>query len=98
MFLHLHLLYLLHVAPEVPNNIPRNPTFVVSLHLKLSILVKKYKIVSFASSRMKNIVLFPAESKFLVKLIRCIAFGLTLGAYVLLKYVAIDFYFSLKYG
>ena len=35
----------------------------------------KSKMVSFASSTMKNIFVFPVRSRFPVKLICCIAFG-----------------------
>ena len=41
----------------------------------LTDLCEKFKIVSFASLIMKNIAVFPARSKFPVKLICCIDFG-----------------------
>ena len=44
---------------------------------------EKSKMVSFASSIMKDIVVFPAQSRFTVKLICCIAFG---SALVLIVY------------
>ena len=48
-------------------------------------------MVSFASSIMKNIVVFPFESPgtLPVKLIRCVAFGSASSAYSLPKSVAI---------
>ena len=52
---------------------------------------EKSKMVSFASSIMKDIVVFPAQSRFVnpVKLICCIAFGSASSAYYLLKSIAI---------
>ena len=55
----------------------------------LIIPCQKSKIVSFTSSIMKNIVLFPAWSKFPVKAICCIAFGSASSACYLLKPIAI---------
>ena len=43
----------------------------------------------FASSVMKNIVLFPGRSRFPVKLICCIVFGSALSACCLLKSIVI---------
>ena len=50
---------------------------------------EKSKMVSFASSIIKDIVVFPAQSRFPVKLICCIAFGSASSAYCLLKSIAI---------
>ena len=49
---------------------------------------EKSKTVSFPFSIMKNIVAPPAWSKFPVKLICCIAFGLASSVYCLLKPIA----------
>ena len=59
---------------------------------------EKPEAVSIASSVMKNIVLFPARSKFVAKLTCWIALGPAPRACNLLKSVAITLYFSLKYG
>ena len=45
------------------------------IHNTPTVLCKKSKIVSFVSSIMKNMVVFPPRSKFPVKLICWIAFG-----------------------
>ena len=58
---------------------------------------EKSKIVSFTSSIMKNIVVFSTRSKFVVKMICCIAFGLESRAGCLLKPIAINVQCSLKY-
>ena len=62
-------------------------------HIDISLTVpcEKSKMVSFASSIMKNIVVFPSRSRFVVQLICyiCIAFGPTLSAWYLLKSIAI---------
>ena len=50
---------------------------------------KKSKTVSFASSGMKKIVVFLAQSKFQVKLVCLIALGSSSRAYCLLKSIAI---------
>ena len=50
---------------------------------------EKSKAVSFVSSIMKNIVAPSAQSRFLVKLICCIAFGSTSSACCLLKSIYI---------
>ena len=50
---------------------------------------EKSKTVSFISSRIKNIVVFPAYSRFLVKLI-CFAFRSAASACCLLKSIAIN--------
>ena len=44
-------------------------------HNNLTVPFEKSKTVSFASSIMKNICVFPFRSKFTVKFICCIAFG-----------------------
>ena len=54
------------------------------------------KMVSFASSMMKNIVTPSIRSRYPVKLICCIAFGSRLSACYLLKSIAINLLFSLK--
>ena len=46
---------------------------------------EKFKTVSFASLIMKNIVVFPSQSRFPVKLICCIAFQSVSRACCLLK-------------
>ena len=51
----------------------------------------KSKIVSFTSSRIKNIVVFLVHFKFPVKLIFCIAFRSASRACCLLKSIAVDF-------
>ena len=45
------------------------------MHNTLTVPCEKFKIGSFASSIMKNIVVFPFRSRFGVKLICCVAFG-----------------------
>ena len=50
---------------------------------------EKSKMVSFASSIVKNIVVVPSRSRFAVKLIRCIAFGSASRACCLLKSIVI---------
>ena len=47
-------------------------------------------MVTFASSIMKNIVVYSGQSRFPVKLICCIAFGSTSNACCLLKSIAIN--------
>ena len=49
----------------------------------------KSNTLSLGSSRMKKILVFPARSKFAVKLISWIALGSASGAYCLLKSIAI---------
>ena len=51
---------------------------------------EKSKIVSFGSSVMKNIVLFPSRSKFPVKIICCIAFESVSSACCLIQSIAIN--------
>ena len=41
----------------------------------LTFPLEKSEMVPFSSSRMKNIVVFPAQSRFPVKLFCCVAFG-----------------------
>ena len=53
------------------------------------ILIKITRMVSFGFSVMKNIVVFPARSKFPVKLNCCITFGLASSAFCLFKFIAI---------
>ena len=50
---------------------------------------EKSKIVSFVSSIMKNIVVFPSRSEFPVKLICWFAFGSASSSYCLLKSIAV---------
>ena len=64
----------------------------------LTVSSEKFKIVSFNSSRMKNIVLFPLRWKFPVKLIRWITFGSALKACYVVESIAIDKKFCFKYG
>ena len=56
----------------------------------LTVLWEKSQIVSFISSVLKNIFVFPSRSRFLVKLISCIAFGWASSACCLLKSIAIN--------
>ena len=56
----------------------------------LTVLWEKSQIVSFISSVLKNIFVFPSRSRFLVKLISCIAFGGASSACCLLKSIAIN--------
>ena len=59
------------------------------IHNTFTVPCEKSKIVSFASSIIKNIAMFPSRSRFVVKLICCIAFGSVSIAYSLLKSMAI---------
>ena len=52
-------------------------------------LVKKSKMVSLASSKMKNVKVFSARSRFLLKIVCCIAFGSASNACCLLKSITI---------
>ena len=54
------------------------------------------KTVSFASSGMKKILVFPARSKFAIKLICWIALGSACNAYCLHKCITIILQLSLK--
>ena len=56
----------------------------------LTVPCEKSKIVPFASSIMKNIVVFPTRSKFSEKLSCCIAFGSASRAGCLLKSIVIN--------
>ena len=49
-------------------------------------------MVSFASSMMKSIAVFPARLRFAVKLTCCIAFGSVLSACCLLKSIYLFIY------
>ena len=53
------------------------------------VLCEKPRIVSFASSIMKNVILSPGQSRFAVKVICCIISGATSRACCLLKSIAI---------
>ena len=55
----------------------------------LTVPCEKSKTVSFASSIMKNIIAPLSRSRFPVKLIYCIAFGLGSSACCVLKSIAI---------
>ena len=59
------------------------------IHNTFTVPCEKSKMVSFASSIMKNIVAPAAQSRFPVKLICCIAFGSASSACCLLKSIAI---------
>ena len=59
------------------------------IHNSFTVPCEKSKVVSFASSIMKNIGLFPRRSRFAVKLTLCIASGSASSACCLLKYIAI---------
>ena len=52
--------------------------------------IPKYKIDSFTSLIMKSIVIFPAQSRFLGKIIYCIDFGSTPRVCCSLKSISID--------
>ena len=54
--------------------------------------VKSLKIVSIASSVMKNIVVLSFQSRFSLKLICCIGFGSTSRACCLFRYIATSYY------
>ena len=56
------------------------------------------KTVSFASSIIKNISVFPSLSRLAVKLICCIAVGSAYSFCGLLKSIAISLKSSLEYG
>ena len=60
---------------------------VEKLHNTFTVPCEKYKIVSFASSKMKNIVAFsfPSWARFSLKLICCITFGSGSSTYYSLK-------------
>ena len=61
------------------------------IYKSFAVPCEKSKTVSFASSIIKNIVLFPVLSKFAVKLICWIAVGSASRACRLLKSIAIIF-------
>ena len=80
----------------VNNNLCKVSYWVIWRYIKakwiynaLAVPWEKYNAVSFASSTMKS-VSFLAFSKFLVKLICCIALESTLSACSLIKSIAID--------
>ena len=52
------------------------------------VLCEKSKMVSFASSIMKNIIVFPTWSRFPVKRICCVAFGSASSICCVLKSIA----------
>ena len=60
------------------------------IYKNYTVTCEKSKAVSFASSRMKNIVVIPAQSKFLVKLICWIALGSASRTCCLLKSISIN--------
>ena len=62
----------------------------------LRVPCEKYKMVSFTSSIMTNIVLFPSQSRLPVKLICCIAFRSASSYCCLLKSIVIILLCSLK--
>ena len=59
------------------------------IHKTFTVSCEKSKTVSFASSRMKYILVYPALSNFAVKLIYWVALGSASNACCLLKSVAI---------
>ena len=59
------------------------------IHNISTVACEKSKIVSFASLTMKNIAVFAFQSRFAVKLIRCMAFRSAPSACFLLKSIAI---------
>ena len=69
----------------------------MELYLKtFTVPCGKSKTVSFPFSIIKNVVVFPALSKFAVKSIFLNALGSGSKAYCLLKSIAIILWFSLK--
>ena len=67
----------------------RNQIIVQRIHNTLTVPYKKSKTVPYASSRMKNIVVFPSRSKFPITLIHGIDLGSASRACCLLKSNAI---------
>ena len=61
------------------------------IHNTLTVPCEKSKMACITSSIMKNINLVFLPSRFPVKLIYCIAFGLVSSACCLLKFIAIIF-------
>ena len=59
------------------------------IHNTFTVPCRKSKMVSFASSILKNIVAFPCRSKFAVILLYSIAFGSESSACFLLKSIVI---------
>ena len=45
------------------------------IHNIFTVPCEKSKMVSFTSSIMKNVIVFPSRSRFAIKLICCIVFG-----------------------
>ena len=68
-----------------------------NIYNTLTIPCEKIKIVSFNSSIMRNIVVFFSQSRFPVKVMCCITFGLEPSACRLLKFIAIIFFTSSKF-
>ena len=60
------------------------------IHNTFTVSCKKSKMVSFASSVMKNVFGFLPQSRFAVKLICCTAFSSPSGVYCLLKSITIS--------
>ena len=56
---------------------------------KFTVLCEKSKMVSSASTKMKNITVFPTQYRFPIKLIYCSAFGSTSRSCCLSKSIAI---------
>ena len=62
----------------------------------LQLFMKKSKTISFASSIMRKICVFPSRSRFSVKLICCIAFGSASTFCGLLKLIENNLYYFSK--
>ena len=59
------------------------------IHNTFTVSCQKSNMVSFTSSIVKNIIVFPSHSRFTVKYIYCIAFGSVSSTCYLLKSIAI---------
>ena len=66
------------------------------IYYTLTLFCEKTKMVSLASLIMKNIIVFPIQSKFPIKLICCVALGSATSVFCLLKSIAINLQCSLQ--
>ena len=62
--------------------------FAARVYNTFTFLYEKYRIVSLTSSKIKSKILFPALSRFPIRLVCCIAFGSASSASCLLKSIA----------
>ena len=83
----LHLKY--YIESFYIDIILKQNKFVEHIHNTFTVPSEKVKIDSFASSIMKNIVVSPARSRFLVTSVYSIVFGLASSFCCLLKSIAI---------